>query len=164
MKTVGEKIAYLRKERKLSQEALGLEIGVSRSAIVKWEKGLMNPNHDSINLLCEYFKVDANYFYEDHTLLNEKNECVKEIAITTATSKSKYRICIISLIIISIFFLLTLLSTTAFGFIAFTNNIGYQSEKTTDINDIIFYISLSFCFVFLILLVIFIVKLKSRQK
>lgn len=39
---------------------------------------------------------------------------------------------IISLIIISIFFLLTLLSTTAFGFIAFTNNIGYQSEKTTD--------------------------------
>lgn len=68
MKTVGEKIAYLRKERKLSQEALGLEIGVSRSAIVKWEKGLMNPNHDSINLLCEYFKVDANYFYEDHMM------------------------------------------------------------------------------------------------
>ena len=51
MKTVGEKIAYLRKERKLSQEALGLEIGVSRSAIVKWEKGLMNPNHDTRNCL-----------------------------------------------------------------------------------------------------------------
>ena len=51
MKTVGEKIAYLRKERKLSQEALGLEIGVSRSAIVKWEKGLMNPN------VCCFFRL-----------------------------------------------------------------------------------------------------------
>lgn len=57
MKTVGEKIAYLRKERKLSQEALGLEIGVSRSAIVKWEKGLMK---EILHAVCRKSKKKSN--------------------------------------------------------------------------------------------------------
>ena len=35
--TTGEKIAALRREHKLSQEALGEKLGLSRQAVSKWE-------------------------------------------------------------------------------------------------------------------------------
>lgn len=147
-KIIISRIDELMQEKGINKYQLKENAEVS-STIYQWRKNAARdkdrtPSLRSIEKICDFLGVTLAYFF--------------------SFSKSKYRICIISLIIISIFFLLTLLSTTAFGFIAFTNNIGYQSEKTTDINDIIFYISLSFCFVFLILLVFFIVKLKSRQK
>lgn len=37
--TLGEKIQQLRKDRKLSQEQLALEMNVSRQAVSKWELG-----------------------------------------------------------------------------------------------------------------------------
>ena len=38
--TTGERLAALRKEKGLSQEALGEALGVSRQAISKWERGV----------------------------------------------------------------------------------------------------------------------------
>lgn len=38
--TLGEKIQQLRKDRKLSQEQLALEMNVSRQAVSKWELGV----------------------------------------------------------------------------------------------------------------------------
>ena len=38
--TTGEHIAALRREKGLSQEALGEQLGVSRQAISKWESGV----------------------------------------------------------------------------------------------------------------------------
>ena len=35
--TIGQRITALRKERRLSQEELGEQVGVSRQAIYKWE-------------------------------------------------------------------------------------------------------------------------------
>ncbi len=37
--TLGEKIQQLRKDRKLSQKQLALEMNVSRQAVSKWELG-----------------------------------------------------------------------------------------------------------------------------
>ncbi len=37
---LNEKIAYYRRERKLSQEELAARVGVSRQAVSKWELGL----------------------------------------------------------------------------------------------------------------------------
>ena len=38
--TLGEKIQYYRKQKKLSQEELAARVGVSRQAVSKWELGL----------------------------------------------------------------------------------------------------------------------------
>lgn len=38
--TFGEKLYRLRKERKLSQEALALKLDVSRQAVSRWELGV----------------------------------------------------------------------------------------------------------------------------
>ena len=37
---LNEKIAYYRRDRKLSQEELAAQVGVSRQAVSKWELGL----------------------------------------------------------------------------------------------------------------------------
>ena len=40
MKTIGERIAELRKEKGMTQEALGETIGVSAQTVSKWENGV----------------------------------------------------------------------------------------------------------------------------
>ena len=62
MKTIGEKINKLRKQRGLSQEELAFEIGVSRQTVSKWESNLMQPTIDNIRFLCDFFKVSPEYF------------------------------------------------------------------------------------------------------
>jgi transcriptional regulator with XRE-family HTH domain len=64
-KTVGEKIADLRKERKIQQDEFADMIGVSRQALSQWETGKQIPRADKIAEICEKFGVDGNYFYSD---------------------------------------------------------------------------------------------------
>ena len=56
--TTGEKIAALRREHKLSQEALGEKLGLSRQAVSKWEADaavpeLELPTDGALRLLLE---------------------------------------------------------------------------------------------------------------
>jgi len=55
--TMGEKIKFLRKENKLSQEMLAELVGVSRQAISKWETGLSNPDTNNLIRLSETFHI-----------------------------------------------------------------------------------------------------------
>lgn len=76
MLSIGQKIRVLRKSKNISQEELGLEIGVSRQTISKWEANTMNPNTENIKQLCDVFGVTADYFISD-----------EEIAVTDTTEK-----------------------------------------------------------------------------
>lgn len=64
-KTVGEKIADLRRERKIQQDEFADIIGVSRQALSQWETGKQIPRADKIAEICEKFGVDGNYFYSE---------------------------------------------------------------------------------------------------
>lgn len=66
--TTGEKIAILRKQRGLTQESLGEQIGVSRQAVSKWESDVTFPETDKLILLSKLFNVSVDY------LLNIQNE------------------------------------------------------------------------------------------
>lgn len=46
--TTGEKIAALRRDHKLSQEALGEKLGLSRQAVSKWEADQAVPTMDNL--------------------------------------------------------------------------------------------------------------------
>ena len=59
--TQGERIKYLRKELKLSQEKFGNKLGISKSAISAFEKDLSKPSNQTIKLICREFNV--NYFW-----------------------------------------------------------------------------------------------------
>ncbi|OJU15955.1 MAG: hypothetical protein BGN88_05365 [Clostridiales bacterium 43-6] len=58
--TIGEKILYIRKENKLSQEEFAEKLGVSRQAVSKWELNDSVPDIDKITLLSELFHVSTD--------------------------------------------------------------------------------------------------------
>ncbi len=64
MVTLGEKIKKLRKDREITQEQLGVAVGVARQTISKWEADVMSPNIENIRSLSSFFAVDSSYFVD----------------------------------------------------------------------------------------------------
>ena len=64
---MNEKIAWYRREKKLSQEELAAQVGVSRQAVSKWELGEASPDVGKLLSLARAFGVTT-----DH-LLNEED-------------------------------------------------------------------------------------------
>lgn len=64
--TIGEKIHDLRVRNGMTMEDLAREIGVQRSAVNKYEKGLViNLKRSTIASLCRVFSVSSSYFLDD---------------------------------------------------------------------------------------------------
>ena len=56
-----ERFKQLRKEKKVTISRLAREIGISRFAIMKWEKGETKPTMEVQKKLCEFFNVSSDY-------------------------------------------------------------------------------------------------------
>lgn len=64
--TIGEKIKRLRKERGMTQEDLGREIGVQKAAINKYETGIVvNLKHDTIAKLASVLDVHPAWLVDE---------------------------------------------------------------------------------------------------
>ena len=64
--TIGEKIHDLRVRNGMTMEDLAREIGVQRSAVNKYEKGIViNLKRSTISSLCRVFGVPSSYFLDD---------------------------------------------------------------------------------------------------
>ena len=64
--TIGEKIHDLRLRNNMTMEDLARQIGVQRSAINKYEKGLVvNLKRSTIASLCRVFGVPSSYLLDD---------------------------------------------------------------------------------------------------
>ena len=59
--TTGQRIAAKRKELKLSQEALGEQLGVSRQSIYKWESDTSLPEIDKLVAMSRLFSVSVGW-------------------------------------------------------------------------------------------------------
>lgn len=72
MTTVGEKIHYLRTKNNMTMDDLARELGVQRSAINKYEKGIVvNLKRSTIASLCRVFSVSSSYFLDDNQALDD---------------------------------------------------------------------------------------------
>ena len=72
MTTVGEKIHYLRTKHNMTMDDLARELGVQRSAINKYEKGIVvNLKRSTISSLCRVFSVSSSYFLDDNQTLDD---------------------------------------------------------------------------------------------
>lgn len=61
--TVGERIKQLRKEKGLTQEELGILLGVKKAAVQKYESGrVQNLKQETVKRLCEIFNREPSYF------------------------------------------------------------------------------------------------------
>jgi len=61
MSNFAERIKALRKERGMTQEALGKIIGVKRDSIYTYEKGLNYPEVRNLIILADFFSVSIDY-------------------------------------------------------------------------------------------------------
>lgn len=61
---LGEKIAALRRERKMRQEDLAGLLGVSRQAISNYEKGERHPDPQMLSRLAKLFNVSSDYLLD----------------------------------------------------------------------------------------------------
>lgn len=77
-----EKLIDLRKSKNLSQEELGLELGVSRQTVSKWESCQSYPDFQRLVLLSDYFGLTLDELVKDVDVqeVREKNLNSEELA------------------------------------------------------------------------------------
>lgn len=58
--TIGHKIKELRKAKKLTQEQLALELGVSQGSVAVWEQEKFDPNLLSCVSMADFFNISLD--------------------------------------------------------------------------------------------------------
>ena len=73
---MAEKIHSLRKQKHISQEALGqmLSPKVNRAAISKWENGRGLPDYEYLSDLCKELDITFNEFIADEKIESKDSE------------------------------------------------------------------------------------------
>ena len=69
--TLGEKIKEARKQAGLSQEQLSEKLGVSRSAVAKWEIDKGIPDVDNLKILSQLLGVSIDYLLDNGEKLDK---------------------------------------------------------------------------------------------
>ena len=93
--TIGSRIAQIRKERGLSQEAFGESLGVTRQSISKWEADLSIPDVDKLLAINKLYGASIGWILgeekekEDGELTEEQLKMVEKIAEKYISAFSK---------------------------------------------------------------------------
>lgn len=73
----------IRKDRKLSQEDVAEQLGISRQAVAKWESGVAFPDVENLIRISELFCVTID------SLVKDNSECSNKSVITKDFNKDK---------------------------------------------------------------------------
>lgn len=81
---IGERIQYLREEKKLTQKELAKKLSMSTSSLASYEQNARKPSVDTVIELAKFFDVTSDYILEltnkpinlDTILKKEKAVCV----------------------------------------------------------------------------------------
>lgn len=126
--SLGKLIKVLRKKQNMSQEDLASILGVTTSAVSKWETGKNMPDMDMLHKLCVHFNISLDEIYNPETTLSritsdslqntnsavsapEKSSIETNIEIKPKRTFHKYKC--------AIFIIAFLLITVTIGFIAY---------------------------------------------
>ena len=95
--TFGEKFKNARKQAGLTQEELANRLGVSRSAVAKWETDKGLPDISNIKAIAQLLNVSIDYLLEDGTTLDLSvtREAVDLGGATGFFKKAKKKECLI---------------------------------------------------------------------
>lgn len=76
MEVIASRLRYLRENKNVSQKEVAKVIGVTRTAYVKYEKGVSAPPTPKLPPLADYFNVSIDYLlgHKKPTPNNEKNQ------------------------------------------------------------------------------------------
>ena len=71
---VADRLIELRKQNRLSQEALAEKLGLSRQAISKWERGESSPDTDNLIALAELYCISLDELLGNEPVKAQKQE------------------------------------------------------------------------------------------
>lgn len=88
-----KQLIRLRREHGLSQDTLAKELGVTRQAVSKWERGLVIPSSENLIALSRLYQLPAERFFEEAGLGETKPDLEerKEEAQPGAEKKEETR-------------------------------------------------------------------------
>lgn len=160
---VGEKIKELRINKKISQEKLAFELGVSRQTIHKWEGNVMQPNRESIAMLSKYFGVNSCYFYVDGNVETEAAVADVDCEIERKNRSKQFIVCLTLFIAFTILFLVFTVLTLWSGFTTFNQPAGFIKVASEDVESGVFIGCLIGSIISLCISVILIILLKKLK-
>jgi transcriptional regulator with XRE-family HTH domain len=73
---LGERLKYLRKQQRWTQEQLAQHLNISRSQISKWENGDLLPDVQSLEKLSNLYNVSVDFLIGKHS---SKKELLREV-------------------------------------------------------------------------------------
>ncbi|MDF2544762.1 MAG: hypothetical protein K0S47_4480 [Herbinix sp.] len=75
---VGEKLAFLRRQKGVTQEAVAAALDISNKTISKWETGLSAPEVEYIPALADYFEVSTDEIFSRATSKNSIADAIEQ--------------------------------------------------------------------------------------
>lgn len=127
--TIGEAIAFARKQNNISQEELANKLNVSRQSVSLWETNQTYPTLDKLQQLCEVLKVSANFLLGKEELKDVK--IINQKLINDEKKRNNYAKVGFSFGIISLIFWLIPINFM-FSFVGIVFSIlGIKSKKIT---------------------------------
>ena len=129
MITLGEKIKKLRKDREITQEQLGVAVGVARQTISKWEADVMSPNIENIRSLSSFFAVDSSYFVDKTSDLQ-----IEETAAADCGRRKGNKIYLGLAIVFAALGLIGVAVCVVLGFTVFSLSTGIGMQNTYGID------------------------------
>ena len=88
MKKIGSFLAELRKEKNLTQDELGAQIGVTNKTISRWETGNYLPPVEMLQTLGDNFGVSINEILNGERISDGNYKDISEQNIKSALTKS----------------------------------------------------------------------------
>lgn len=87
--SVGATIKKLRLELNMTQEELGIKLGVKKAAVQKYESGqVQNLKHDTIRKLCEVFGKNPSVFIFDEVDIVCEEQLRREVGLIEEIQKT----------------------------------------------------------------------------
>lgn len=86
---LADRLVELRKENKLSQEALAEKLGLSRQAISKWERAEASPDTDNLIALAELYNVSLDTLLGNENVNAQKEEKDEKQPVTERENKGR---------------------------------------------------------------------------
>ena len=119
---IGNFIKELRKEQKLTQEALAEKFGVARRTVSRWETGSNMPDLDILIEMTDFFDVDLREILDGERKSEKMNQELKETVLKVAeySNEEKKR----STRVVLIYFVL--------GIIALISNLAMEFMELPD--------------------------------
>lgn len=84
-----ENLRRARNKKKLTQQEIAQELGISQQAYAQWERGISSPNPENLRRVAEALGVSVNYLTEEN---DEIDKLIEMAANKTAEGKMKWEI------------------------------------------------------------------------